>query len=179
MLGSSHGLVCFYGSYLDMGLKIMMDVLWNPTLRKSVGIVVPNVVSMPLVRKSVGIVVPNVVSMPLGNSFVGFSVCADTSDIKIVKINVFVTPGVHWKVKLFTLSSRSWKRLSINPPFELCHLTSKHIFIDGLIYWDGFHKTSLDDEPKTHFIISFDLKKEEFGEVVCLLISLVHSDDLN
>nr|GFC74034.1 hypothetical protein [Tanacetum cinerariifolium] len=103
--------------------------------------------------------------MPLGNSFVGFSVCADTSDIKIVKINVLETPGVHWEVELFTLSSRSWKRLSINPLFELCHLTSKHIFIDGLIYWDGFHKPSLDDEPKTHFIVSFDLKKEEFGEV--------------
>nr|GFB32047.1 hypothetical protein [Tanacetum cinerariifolium] len=162
VLGSSHGLVCFYGSYLDMGLEIMMAVLWNPT-----------------VRKSVGIVVPNVVSMPLGNTFVGFGICADTSDAKIVKINVFEMPGVHWEVEVFTLNSRSWKRLSINPPFELCHLTSKHIFIDdGLIYWDGFHKPSLDDEPKTHFIVSFDLKKEEFGEVVCLPISLVHSDDL-
>ncbi|GKC45626.1 putative F-box domain-containing protein [Tanacetum coccineum] len=84
LLGSSHGVVCFYGSYLDMGLEIMMTVLWNPT-----------------VRKSVGIVVPNVVSMPLGNSFVGFGVCADTSDIKILKINVFETPGVHWEKEEF------------------------------------------------------------------------------
>lgn len=161
LVGSSHGLVCFYGSYLDMGSEIKIAVLWNPT-----------------VRKSVGIVVPNVVSMPLGNSFVGFGVCADTSDPKIVKINVFEMPSVHWEVEVFTLSSRSWKRLSINPPFELCHLKSTNIFIDGLIYWDGFHKPSLDDEPETHFIVSFDLKKEDFGEVVYLPSSLVHSDGL-
>ena len=152
LLGSSHGLVCFYGSCLDMSLDTMnMAVLWNPT-----------------VRKSVGIVVPNVLSMPLGNSFVGFGVCSDTSDTKIVKVNIFETPGVHWEVEIFTLSSRSWKRLSISPPFELFHLTSNHISIDGLIYWDGFHKPSLDDVPRTHYIVSFDLKKEEFGEVVCL-----------
>ncbi|GKD90822.1 F-box domain containing protein [Tanacetum coccineum] len=127
-----------------------MVVLWNPSI-----------------RKCVGIVIPNVDYSPYGGTVVGFGVCSDTSDPKLVKIKKFRTRNICWEVQVFTLSSRVWKTVYIGAPFKSCDLMLDHVFIDGIIYWRTLGS----------FIISFDLKSEKLGEV-CLPERLVGTKDL-
>nr|GEY00086.1 hypothetical protein [Tanacetum cinerariifolium] len=117
-----------------------MVVLWNPSLRKCVGIVIPNVVDLQVLYTRIG-----------------FGVCPHTNDPKLVKINVVKTPSICWDVQVFTLSSCVWKTVYTSAPFESCDLMWDHVFIDGIIYWLSHGG----------FIISFDLKSDKFGEV-CL-----------
>ncbi|GJS95621.1 F-box domain containing protein [Tanacetum coccineum] len=88
-------------------------------------------------------------------SLIGFGVCYDTSDPKLVKINVVKTPSISWEVQVFTLSSRVWKTVYKGAPFKSCDLMRDHVFIDGIIYWRSLGS----------FILSFDLKSDKFGEV--------------
>ncbi|XP_076957660.1 F-box protein At5g18160-like [Bidens hawaiensis] len=74
LVGCSHGLVCLFG------LRQHLIVLWNPSIRKSVGIVLPD----------------------LGH-VVGFGVCPKTNELKIVEI-----PSDR-QARVFTLSSRAWR----------------------------------------------------------------------
>ncbi|GKB38113.1 F-box domain containing protein, partial [Tanacetum coccineum] len=74
-LGSVDGLLGFCGLYKDEDLETMMVFLWNPS-----------------VRKCVGIVIPNAVDLQFGYTRIGFGVCSNTSDPKLVKINVVETP---------------------------------------------------------------------------------------
>nr|GEV63940.1 hypothetical protein [Tanacetum cinerariifolium] len=135
-VGSVDGLVCFGGWYKDN----KMVVLWNPSI-----------------RKSVAIPIPNVIDSLCGYTCIGFGVCPHTNDPKLVKINVTKTLSICWEVHVFTLSSRVWKAVYTGAPFKSCHSFWDHVFIDGLIYWHSCGR----------FLISFDLKREKFGEV-CL-----------
>ncbi|GKC88766.1 putative pentatricopeptide repeat-containing protein, partial [Tanacetum coccineum] len=69
-LSSVDGLLCFYG---DVDLETEMVVIWNPSVRKSVGIVIP---------------------LAKAGDVVGFGVCPDTSDPTLVKISVEETPNM-------------------------------------------------------------------------------------
>ncbi|GJU20242.1 F-box domain containing protein [Tanacetum coccineum] len=139
ILGSVDGLVCFYGFYQDVDLETMMVVLWNPSVRKCVGIPIPNV-------------------FDYRNTRIGFGVCRDTNDPKLVKINVVETPHISWDVQVFTLSSHVWKTVYTGAPFASCNLMWAHVFIDGIVYWGS-------RGPRGSFIISFDLKSDKFVEV--------------
>ncbi|GJW06937.1 putative pentatricopeptide repeat-containing protein [Tanacetum coccineum] len=70
------------------------------------------------VRKSVGIVIPIPKS---GYIVVGFGVCPDTSDPKLVKTNVDKISSM-WDVDVFTLSTRVWKTVYMGAPFKSCDL---------------------------------------------------------
>ncbi|GKA61856.1 F-box domain containing protein [Tanacetum coccineum] len=137
-LGSVDGLLGFYGFYQDVDLETWMVVLWNPS-----------------VRKFVGIVIPNELYSQVGYTCIGFGVCPHTNDPKLVKINVVQTPIICWEVQVFTLSSRVWKTVYTGPPFKSCLLLWDHVFIDGVVYWC----------TRGSFILSFDLKSDKFGEV--------------
>ncbi|GJS81269.1 F-box domain containing protein [Tanacetum coccineum] len=150
ILGSVDGLLCFYGSYKDIELETKMVVLWNPS-----------------VRKCVGIIIPNVLYSPEGYTRIAFGVCRDTNDPKLVKINVIKTPIIRWEVQVFTLSSHVWKTVYTGVPFKSCTLMFEHVFVDGIIYWS----------TRDSFILSFDLKSEKLGEV-CIPERLVHTYDL-
>ncbi|GJZ57077.1 zinc finger, CCHC-type containing protein [Tanacetum coccineum] len=63
-LNSVDGLLCFCGFYGDVDSDTAV-VIWNPTVRKSVGIVIPKASNM--------------------KTIVGFGVCPDTSDLKLVR----------------------------------------------------------------------------------------------
>nr|GEZ47398.1 hypothetical protein [Tanacetum cinerariifolium] len=80
--GPVDGLFCFCGFYKDRELETKMVVLWNPSLRKCVGIVIPNVVDLLVLYTRIG-----------------FGVCPHTNDPKIVKINVVKTPSICWDVQ--------------------------------------------------------------------------------
>ncbi|GKF10710.1 putative F-box domain-containing protein [Tanacetum coccineum] len=72
-----------------------------------------------LVRKSVGILTPSKPRLyiveylsELRMSCIGFGVCPETNDPKIVKINtVDGSPYGYWEVQVYTLSSKVWKRI--------------------------------------------------------------------
>ncbi|MFS8006093.1 putative F-box domain-containing protein [Helianthus anomalus] len=135
ILDCSHGLVCLYGDFRGPVSRSKMTVLWNPSIRKSVGIVIPN-------------------------EFVvlGFGVCPKTSDPKIVAIKN--GNRIDSKAVVFTLSSGAWRSITTNLhlPLNSMHLSRKPVVIDGVIHWIAF-----DNLPR--WIISFDLTSEEFGEV--------------
>ncbi|XP_071718752.1 F-box protein At2g21930-like [Rutidosis leptorrhynchoides] len=150
-VGSSHGIVCFYRFYKDIDYGTDMVVLWNPTIRKSVGIVITKVLHRRIV--------------------IGFGVCPNTSDPKLVKIThntIFGTETINcdfWEVEVFTLSVGAWRSISIITPFKLVELFWSQVFINGVIYWLGYDRIAVDSENTHHRIISFDLKSEKFGEV--------------
>ncbi|GKC80091.1 hypothetical protein Tco_1130865, partial [Tanacetum coccineum] len=66
-----------------------MAVIWNPSVRKSVGILIPKA--------------------GYKHTIVGFGVCPYTSDPKLVKISVSYKIHSMWEVDVFTLSTRVWK----------------------------------------------------------------------
>ncbi|GKB71444.1 retrovirus-related pol polyprotein from transposon TNT 1-94, partial [Tanacetum coccineum] len=147
----------YYSSRQD-AMNEKIAVLWNPSVHKAVRI--------PILQK------------PDGLTFIGFGVCPNTSDPKLVRIDTIGYPTVNWEVEVFMLSTRVWKSVSNIPPaFKTCHLTFCHRFVDGFIYWCAYDNIKLAPGIRSNLIISFDLKSYEFGEV-CLPDRLVHTDGL-
>ncbi|KAJ0456179.1 putative F-box domain-containing protein [Helianthus annuus] len=133
-------------------------VIWNPSIRKAVDVVVPRVTYYNLYR-----------------SALGFGVCSKTSDAKIVTIThsqsgIIDMESVNpWQVEVFTLTTRAWRSLysDILPRKSVKHFKLP-VVVDGCLYWlahncDGI--TVDDGTFTTDLIISFDLTSEEFGEV--------------
>ncbi|XP_076944841.1 putative F-box protein At1g47790 [Bidens hawaiensis] len=110
MFDCSHGLVYLDG-YVD---RLCMDekeiiVIWNPSIRKSVGI-----------------------TLSISDA-IGIGVCPKTSDVKIVKITYD-----KWQVDVFTLSSRAWRSLSWNLPYKSLKFSYPHAIIDGVLHWRAY-----------------------------------------
>ncbi|GJW49449.1 F-box domain containing protein [Tanacetum coccineum] len=81
-LDSVNGMLCFYGSRQDaMDDHEKIVVLWNPSIGKAVGITT------------------NSLLLPDGLTFIGFGVCPNTSDLKLVKINTIGSSTVNWEVE--------------------------------------------------------------------------------
>ncbi|KAI3822971.1 hypothetical protein L1987_10574 [Smallanthus sonchifolius] len=141
MLDSSHGLVCLYGFAPDIAPRNKSIVVWNPSIRKSVCIV-----------------------LPYKYDVVGFGVCPKTSDPTIVTITCpSQIHAVDRKAEVFTLSSRAWRSISMNlhMPLKSIEFRYNQVVIDGVIHWIAIDSlTGCSD-----MIISFDLASEEFGEI--------------
>ncbi|KAJ0628437.1 putative F-box domain-containing protein [Helianthus annuus] len=99
VVGASCGLVCLFGFYrydddAEYPPGEATAVLWNPSIRKSVAIPVPDVDGYD-------------------EPIFGFGVCPATSDPKIVKITERKMKDVacssRWQVKVFSLSSGVWR----------------------------------------------------------------------
>ncbi|KAF5797279.1 putative F-box domain-containing protein [Helianthus annuus] len=143
----------------EPGRIIKTAVLWNPSIRKSVAIDLP----YDLHRNSVMII--------------GFGVCPQTSDPKLVKINsTYSMPDLDtiiyspWQVEVYTLSSQAWRSIpTINQPRNSISLKPNQVVIDGFIYWHALDLVSV-SMMTTRFegynlIVSFDMTSEEFMEV--------------
>nr|GFA75168.1 hypothetical protein [Tanacetum cinerariifolium] len=147
ILGSSCGLICFHGYHKD---HLEMVVFWNPSIRKSVSVLLE-----PWVR--------------LGTGWVGFGVCPETCDPKLVKIDKVKSI---LEVHVFTLSTRAWKKVSVKSQYKSCRLKyHKGVCVKGFIY-----RIERDDRPppfrnESYSIVSFNLSNDEFGKV-CLPRSL-------
>lgn len=114
-----------------------MAVLWNPIIRKSVGIIIPSGSGIEYV--------------------IGFGFCSGTSDPKLVKVNRYYKES---EVMVFTLSSRVWKGVSNVPPaLGSCRLNWNKVCIKGCIYWSAVAG------DQSNVIVSFDLESEKFGQV--------------
>ncbi|GJS81264.1 F-box domain containing protein [Tanacetum coccineum] len=100
----------------------------------------------PCVRKCVDVIVPNVLYSPYGYTVVGFGI-------------------YRWEVEVFSLSSRVWKRVSIDPPLKPCDLSFGQVCIRGFIYWHAFDNIIEGHGVRANMIISYDLTSGVFGEV--------------
>ncbi|PWA51798.1 F-box associated interaction domain-containing protein [Artemisia annua] len=95
-VATSEGVWCF--SYTDN----VMIVLWNPSIKRSVGVSVPSYMDQPDSPKMV----------------LGFGVRPDTLDPTILKINYPYYGEGPWYVSVFTLSSGRWTILDSFQKFK-------------------------------------------------------------
>nr|GEU75701.1 hypothetical protein [Tanacetum cinerariifolium] len=118
-------------------------------------------------RKSVSVLLEP--RIRLGTGWVGFGVCPETCDPKLVKIDK--VKGI-LEVHVYTLSTRAWKKVSVKSQYKSCRLMyHKGVCVNGFIYW-----IERDDRPppfrnESYSIVSFNLSNDEFGKV-CLPRSL-------
>nr|GEW39851.1 hypothetical protein [Tanacetum cinerariifolium] len=156
-LGSSHGIICFHGYPKDYStLYSEMVVFWNPSIRKSVSVVMD-----PLLQLRI--------------SWVGFGVCPKTRDPKLVKIDDI--SGI-LEVQVYTLSTRAWKKLSLKPLNKPYAYQELGVCVEGFIYWLAHDDRLLPLENRSNSIISFNLSNEEFVKVPYLPYSLQRSEGL-
>lgn len=130
VIGYSRGLLCMYSVY-----KGGMLVLWNPSIRKSVGILSPSYVR--------------------ACDVFGFAV---TNEPTIVKVSV------SWKVEIFTLSSKIWTVVPFSKPPELVTLhEGSQVVIDSCIYRVAYKTIRLPNGYFTiqYMILSFDLNAKD------------------
>ncbi|XP_071713278.1 F-box only protein 8-like [Rutidosis leptorrhynchoides] len=156
MLGTSQGLFSFCKNKVRSdGNKMMSVVIWNPTIEKSVSVVVPNVLQDHPFR-----------------TVVVFGVCPRTMDPMLVKITYIysleydMSIRIPSQVEIFTLSSGAWRSSSNNMPRKSILLTRNQVNVDSFIYWlatdriprgDGYYLKNM--------ILSFDMISEEFAEI--------------
>ncbi|MFS7908902.1 putative F-box domain-containing protein [Helianthus anomalus] len=156
VVGASCGLVCLFGFYrydddAEYPPGEATAVLWNPSIRKSVAIPVPDVDGYD-------------------EATFGFGVCPATSDPKIVKITERkmkdVTCSSRWQVKVFSLSSGVWRNSFGNLSDSLADFMGprSQVTIRGFYYWFGVGD-AIGGDTGFCFLISFDLTSEEFREI--------------
>ena len=134
VIGYSRGLLCLHA--FDKG---GMLVLWNPSVKRSVGI------------------------LPVGQlSVFGFAVCPVTNEPTIVGISF------PWKVQIFTLSSKKWSEIQCRKPREsFAPLMLPQVVIGSCIFRLAHEKTVLPNGHVTLqlMIVSFDLVAQQFSAI--------------
>ncbi|XP_076894774.1 F-box/kelch-repeat protein At3g23880-like [Bidens hawaiensis] len=106
MIGSSHGLVCLSGVGTDLPNNLI--VVWNPSIRKSVGVMSPS-----------------------GTNIAGFGLCPKTNDPKIIALTS------DQEAEVFTLSTKTWRSVPMNMFHTLIGFRPKQVVIDGVIHWSA------------------------------------------
>ncbi|KAJ0842860.1 putative F-box domain-containing protein [Helianthus annuus] len=149
-VGSSRDLLCLYS---DGKL-----VIWNP-----------------LITKAVAVVVPNVVDDKMFQTVLGFGVCRETIDPKIVKIRYIdkfadmeSVNSIPWQVKIFTLSTGVWRSPNSSnlPRKSIIFGSGDGVCVDGVYYWLATDRSTVDAQIRAYnMIISFNMTSEEFREV--------------
>ncbi|KAJ0781539.1 putative F-box domain-containing protein [Helianthus annuus] len=156
LIGTSHGLLCLY-SYSDD-----MVVIWNLCIRKVVAVVLYNV------------------EHDAGSwDYLGFGVCRETNDPKIIRIRSVTWCDINglsyvpWQVEVFPLSTGAWRTpFSTNFPSKSIYFRFENydqVVIDGVHYW-------LANDISCNLIFSFDMTREEFSEIN-LPDGLAHKSD--
>ncbi|GJU24720.1 hypothetical protein Tco_1163341 [Tanacetum coccineum] len=122
-VASSEGVWCF-----AFGENSML-LLWNPSIKKSVGISVPNYTYQPDSPKMI----------------FGFGICPVTLEPTILKINYPLYTDGPWYVSVSTLSSRTWYNLDYDclPRESIRIKRAGQAVIDGKIFWIGSERTCL------------------------------------
>ncbi|GJT54076.1 F-box domain containing protein [Tanacetum coccineum] len=143
-VASSEGVWCF--AFGDNS----MFLLWNPSIKKSVGILVPNYTLQPDSPKMI----------------FGFGICPVTLEPTILKINYPLYTDGPWYVSVSTLSSRTWYNLDYDclPRESIRIKRAGQAVIDGKIFWIGSERFYNDDgiSNKIYLIVSFDLVTHQF-----------------
>nr|GEU86796.1 hypothetical protein [Tanacetum cinerariifolium] len=118
-------------------------VVWNPSIRKSVDIVIPDD------------------DPPKPTTLFAFAVCPVSSDPTVVKVSYG---------KINNVPSQSIRLdLSIHLSTGRVYYSSTHVAIDMFIYWVAYDNSlPVDDHrfPTIHMLLSFDMISNQFEEVV-------------
>ncbi|KAK1414368.1 hypothetical protein QVD17_30112 [Tagetes erecta] len=172
ILAISNGLLCLHGDYREG-----CDGPFSGTAR----VVIWN----PFIRKAVEVVVRHMASGTYSSTVLGFGVCRETNDAKIVKITLtdkenITTYDIPWKVDVFTLGTGAWRGLYGNLPRKSITFSSSiNIVVDGVLYWLADDTITQEDRRRRYnMIISFDLTCLNFEEVK-LPDSLTHKHPLD
>ncbi|GJU51133.1 hypothetical protein Tco_1220688 [Tanacetum coccineum] len=141
-VASSEGVWCF--AFGDNSMLL----LWNPSIKKSVGILVPNYTQQP------------------DSMIFGFGICPVTLEPTILKINYPLYTDGPWYVSVSTLSSRTWYNLDYDclPRDSVRIKRAGQAVTDGKIFWIGSERFYNDDgiSNKIYMIVSFDLVTHQF-----------------
>ncbi|KAL7613834.1 hypothetical protein Lser_V15G05120 [Lactuca serriola] len=154
IVGSSHGLLCLDGYHWDpetseINFKKRLAVVCNPSTRKSISFVLPDILH---VRHEM---------------ILAFGVCPVSIDPKIIQITQLPSwmdkkteINNLWKVEVYSFRSGKWKSLSTNLPRKSIRIRQPQVVIDRHIYWCA---SCLDSGIRTHNVImSFDITDESF-----------------
>ncbi|KAL7612780.1 hypothetical protein Lser_V15G05101 [Lactuca serriola] len=153
IVGSSLGVLCLHGYYgegkgLLPNFEMEMVVLWNPSIRKSITVPMPNTLYLD------------------PRNDIGFGVSPVTSDPTIVEITQFHKTSYHCEAKVYTVSSGKWRNLSSNLPSKPFRIFSSQVVVDRFIYWCAFDPMTRDDMLTYHnLIMSFDMTNDNFGVI--------------
>ncbi|KAM0056855.1 putative F-box associated interaction domain-containing protein [Helianthus debilis subsp. tardiflorus] len=140
-----------------------MVVIWNLCIRKAV----------------VAVVLPKVEYDEGSWDYLGFGVCRETTDPKIIKFrsvtwcDIDCLSYVSWQVEFFTLSTGAWRTpFSTIFPSKSIYFSFENydqVVIDGVHYW-------LANDISCNLVISFDMTREEFTQIN-LPDGLAHKSD--
>ncbi|XP_071734263.1 putative F-box protein At3g10240 [Rutidosis leptorrhynchoides] len=140
---SSQGLLCLF----EDAVVEKKCIIWNPSIRRCIVIPIPDASA----------------------TVVGFGVCPDSSDIKLVKIreydNSATSNSVNWEAEVYTVSSGIWKTVRSDKPHESVSLNSDQVAINGIIYFSANDYSSRMNGYPKNLIITFDLTSDKIGEV--------------
>ncbi|GKD64570.1 F-box domain containing protein [Tanacetum coccineum] len=134
-IGTCYGIWCF-----SHALSIMAT-LWNPSIKRSINILVPAFTSQPQTDKIL----------------LGFGVHPDTLDLTIIKISYPRGGQRSWYVSVFTLSSTEWNKLKNDclPRESIRFKRSSQAVVGWLLFWAGHESWSL--LVDVAFVTSFTL----------------------
>ncbi|KAJ0864300.1 putative F-box domain-containing protein [Helianthus annuus] len=112
-IDSPHGLLCLFS------ITDRKAVIWNPSLRKAVDVVLPDIADDEMYR-----------------TVLGFGVCRETRDPKIVKIKMDTKIHKEGGVYVFTLSTGIWRSVySSNVPSKVIIFGEEQVVVGGVVYW--------------------------------------------
>ncbi|KAL4569855.1 hypothetical protein LXL04_025499 [Taraxacum kok-saghyz] len=152
VVGYYDGVVCLSDDLFD---SMFMVILWNPSIKKSIRVMVPNYEQNWIQR-----------------AVLGFGVCQRTHDPKIVRIayqnNSSMPHKLHDSplIDVFSLASGGWRQPlggRFNRPHKLIRITWSQVCFNGVIHWVACEQ-QLDPNLRC-LIISFDLVHEVFDEM--------------
>lgn len=144
-IGTSHGVWCFSDSF-------KFNVLWNPSLRKSVAIRIPCWSSESESDKVA----------------VGFGVNPHTYDPTVLRISYPVHGHGPWNVTVFRLSVQCWEKLENErlPRQSIRLKRSSQVVLGSFIYWAAseriFHSDGVSSH-KCYMLVCFDLVNLRFS----------------
>lgn len=151
IVGSCLGLVCLSD---DLFGELKNIIIWNPSIKKNVGISLPKKLEWP-------------------HMFVlGFGVCPITCDPKVVKIaygkelseDASIKYRVPPQVDIYAVSSGSWKNASCDcPPYSMVEFTWSQAFVNGAIHWMAYDRRV--GGRVRNLIMSFNIVNEVFHEM--------------
>ncbi|GKC04507.1 hypothetical protein Tco_0996117 [Tanacetum coccineum] len=132
----------------------MILSLWNPSIKRSINILVPAFNSQPKSDKIL----------------LGFGVRPDTLDPTIIKVSYPHGRHGSWYVSVFTLSSMDWKKLDNDclPRESIRFKHSSQVVVGQLIFWAGHESWAVlvDVTSVTSFTLLFAIPTPNYVKLL-------------